>query len=122
MEKFYTAIGKNIRQKRKENKLTQEKLAIRLNTSSQYISRIERGKVCPSLEFLYKAADSLNCSIYALLPSAYPKQRSFFSEEIEYQLNHCSHWKKQHLVNYIAWFLQQPDPIQTAAKRKRNHF
>lgn len=111
MESIYVAIGKNIRQKRKENKLTQEKLANKMDTSSQYISRIERGKVCPSLEFLYKAAASLECPIYALLPSTYPAQRSFFSEEVEYQLNHCSDWKKQHLVNYIAWLLQQSDPL-----------
>lgn len=111
MQSVYEAIGKNIRQKRKEKNLTQEKLANQMDTSAQYISRIERGKVGPSLEFLYKISSVLNCPIYALLPSAYPVQRSFFSEEIEYQLNNCSAWKKHFLVNYIAWFLQQADPF-----------
>lgn len=114
MQSIYEAIGKNIRQKRKEKNLTQEKLANQMDTSAQYISRIERGKVGPSLEFLYKISAALNCSIYTLLPSTYPAQRSFFSEEIEYQLNHCSAWKKQFLVNYIAWFLQQADPLRQA--------
>ena len=116
MYEIYTAIGKNIRQKRKETHLTQEMLANKVDTSSQYISRIERGKVCPSLEFLYKMSAALSCSIYALLPSAYPMQRSFFSEEIVYQINNCSIWKRQFLLNYIAWFLQQPDPTQSIGK------
>ena len=112
MQNVYTAIGKKICQKRKELKWTQEILADKVNTTPQYISRIERGKVCPSLEFLYKFAETFDCPIYALLPATQAEKRSFFSQEIEYQLNHCSTWKKQFLVNYITWFLQQADPTE----------
>lgn len=114
MQDIYAAIGLNVKKMRKAKKFTQEKLADSVNSSAQYISRIERGQVCSSLDFLYKLASALGCPIYALLPSSYPTQRRFFSEEIEYQLNHCSAWKKQFLANYISWFLQQPDPLPHA--------
>ena len=53
---LYIEIGKNVRRRRKEQILTQEALAESVESSSQYISRIERGQVGPSLEFLYKLA------------------------------------------------------------------
>jgi len=53
MQDIYISIGQNIRRRRKEKHLTQESLAANVETSAQYISRIERGQVCPSLEFLY---------------------------------------------------------------------
>ena len=59
MQDIYISIGQNIRRRRKEKHLTQESLAANVETSAQYISRIERGQVCPSLEFLYR----LSCRI-----------------------------------------------------------
>lgn len=53
MQDIYMSIGQSIRRRRKEKHLTQESLATNVETSAQYISRIERGQVCPSLEFLY---------------------------------------------------------------------
>lgn len=110
MQSIYSTIGKNIHNKRKERHMTQEFLAAKIETSAQYVSRIERGQVCSSLEFLYKLADALDCSIYELLPSAETSNRKFFSQEVEYQINHCSKWKQQMILSYIEWFIQQPDP------------
>lgn len=104
------SIGTKVKQARKECKMTQEALADKLDTTPQYISRIECGKTGVSLEFLYKLAEILDCPIYALLPATRSSNRSFFSQELEYQLSNCSSWKKQHIVNYITWFLQQSDP------------
>ena len=69
MQDIYISIGQNIRRRRKEKHLTQESLAANVETSAQYISRIERGQVCPSLEFLYRLSAALECPIYSLLPS-----------------------------------------------------
>lgn len=112
MEEILFEMGKRIRQKRRDQSMTQEALADKLDTSSQYIGRIERGLVCPSLKFIYKLAAAMNCSVYALLPSAYPTERSFLSEEIMYRLNQCSLWKKQFLIKFVDWFLHQSDPNQ----------
>lgn len=45
MQDIYISIGQNIRRRRKEKHLTQESLAANVETSAQYISRIERGQV-----------------------------------------------------------------------------
>lgn len=44
MQDIYISIGQNIRRRRKEKHLTQESLAANVETSAQYISRIEAGK------------------------------------------------------------------------------
>lgn len=44
MQDIYISIGQNIRRRRKEKHLTQESLAANVETSAQYISRIERGQ------------------------------------------------------------------------------
>lgn len=110
MQDIYTLIGQNIRHRRKEKHLTQEALATNVETSAQYISRIERGQVCPSLEFLYRLSSALECSIYSLLPSSTPNApTSFFSQELASRLNSCDPQKQQFLMNFISWYLQQPN-------------
>ena len=61
MQVIYISIGQSIRRRRKEKHLTQKSLAANVETSAQYISRIERGQVCPSLEFLYRLSAALEC-------------------------------------------------------------
>lgn len=73
MQDIYISIGQNIRRRRKEKLLTQESLAANVETSAQYISRIERGQVCPSLEFLYRLSAALECPIcHPLHPALLP--------------------------------------------------
>lgn len=107
MEDIYLEIGKRIRQQRKARGLTQEKLAERLSTTMQYISRLERAKNNISIEYLYRIADVLDCSIYTLLPATHSAKRKFFSEELMFQLDHCSPKQKQFISSYVTWFLQQ---------------
>ena len=107
MENIYLEIGKRIRQQRKARGLTQEELAEKLSTTMQYISRLERAKNKVSIEYLYRIADALDCSIYTLLPATQLPQRKFFSEDLMYQLEHCTPKQKQFITSYITWFLQQ---------------
>jgi len=107
LENIYLEIGKRIRQQRKAHGLTREEFAENLSTTMQYISRLERAKNKVSIEYLYRIADALDCSIYTLLPATQLPQRKFFSEELMYQLDHCSLKQKQFIANYVTWFLQQ---------------
>ena len=52
-----TLFGQRLKQLREEAKLTQEELAIKLDTKKQYISRYELDQFEPSFYFLVKAAD-----------------------------------------------------------------
>ena len=103
MQDIYISIGQSIRRRRKEKHLTQESLAANVETSAQYISRIERGQVCPSLEFLYRLSAALECPIYSLLPSTAPSaSTSFFSQELASQLNSCTPQQQQFLMSFIG--------------------
>lgn len=54
------ALGNNICTARKQNNLTQEELAYRINKSDKYVSMIERAKSGISITALVKICDALN--------------------------------------------------------------
>ncbi|MBE6155335.1 MAG: helix-turn-helix transcriptional regulator [Firmicutes bacterium] len=57
----------NLRYYRIENKMTQVDLAIKTDLTDKYISDLERGQFCPSLEKLDDLALALNIDTYLLL-------------------------------------------------------
>lgn len=59
----WTVFANNLKKYRKENKLTQDELAKRLNVSRSAISYYEKGTVEPSIYFLINLANEMNCSI-----------------------------------------------------------
>ena len=56
-------LGKKIRKLRKENNLTQEKLAEQLRISTVYMGYLERGKGQPSLKLLMKIARKFSVKV-----------------------------------------------------------
>lgn len=69
MEKkqFDTEFGKFARGKRESLGLTQQDLAAKMNIDYQSISRLERGKVAPTLHWCYRLADALEIELPTLL-------------------------------------------------------
>lgn len=63
----YAALGKRIKNKRVENKLTQEQLGEMCELSAAHIGHIERGTRILSVEVLFKIAQVLNVSVDYLL-------------------------------------------------------
>jgi transcriptional regulator, XRE family len=61
-------IGLKIRQKRQENGINQEKLALLAEIDRSYMGRIERGEVNITLEKLYRLCEVLECEAADLLP------------------------------------------------------
>lgn len=59
----YVEIGRRIQIKRKELKLTQEKLSEIIDVSPSYISEIERGSSISSLSTISKISNTLNISL-----------------------------------------------------------
>jgi transcriptional regulator with XRE-family HTH domain len=64
----FTEVGKMIRRKRKSLKLTQEQLAARARIDKHYLSRIEKGKQQPSLNFLDKIAQAFESKLLIDIP------------------------------------------------------
>ncbi|WP_309657016.1 helix-turn-helix transcriptional regulator [Vreelandella vilamensis] len=68
MEELAVAIGKNIREKRQANGLSQERCALVAGIDRSYMGRIERGEVSITVEKLYIIAKVLQCEPITLLP------------------------------------------------------
>ena len=63
----YVEIGKRIKLKRKQLKITQEKLAEIIDVSTSFISEIERGTSISSLQTITKIAQTLDLSLDYLI-------------------------------------------------------
>lgn len=61
------ALGQNLRKCRKEQKLSQEKLAEAVGLSANYIGLIERGEKQPALDTLVNILNALDASADAIL-------------------------------------------------------
>lgn len=68
MEELAVAIGKNIREKRRANGLSQDRFALLAGIDRSYMGRIERGEVSITIEKLYRIAATLQCEPITLLP------------------------------------------------------
>lgn len=57
----YKAIGRRIRDYRKDNNITQEKFAEMLSISIEHLSRVETGVMRPSLNLIQNICQTINC-------------------------------------------------------------
>lgn len=62
------ALGKRIREVRKETGVSQDILALSCGLDRSYVGRIERGEVNVTIEKLYKIAACLDCEPADFLP------------------------------------------------------
>ncbi|EDM67835.1 hypothetical protein PE36_17760 [Moritella sp. PE36] len=61
-------VGLKIKVRRKEMRVSQDKLALLADIDRSYVGRIERGEVNITLEKLYQIAEVLECDAKGLLP------------------------------------------------------
>ncbi|MCJ8351380.1 helix-turn-helix transcriptional regulator [Moritella sp.] len=61
-------VGLKIKVRRKEMRVSQDKLALLADIDRSYVGRIERGEVNITLEKLYEIAEVLDCDAKDLLP------------------------------------------------------
>ncbi len=74
-------FAKRIKSIRKSLKLTQKEFADKLNTHSQTISRYEKGKLTPSVDFLFSLTDKLKVNPTWLLTG---KGKMFFDDNYNF--------------------------------------
>lgn len=84
----FDAIGKRIKEKRKELLLTQEKLAEMLDVSVEHLSRIETGSYRPSLALIEKI-----CRIFGV-----DESELMFGDKKDYQFNKGLYFKIESLT------------------------
>ncbi|HIS35869.1 TPA: helix-turn-helix transcriptional regulator [Candidatus Scatousia excrementigallinarum] len=75
-------LGLKVKEFRKQQKLTQEKLAEIIGVDNGYISKLEVGQNFPSISTLEKIATALNIELYELFQFTKGKDKDFKQEII----------------------------------------
>ena len=86
----YTIIGKRIQTRRQEQNITQEKLAERVGISVVYLSKIENGRVYPTLETLSNICTELDTELSAILSNTVIARKDYANERVLELFNSCS--------------------------------
>lgn len=68
MKDLAKKFGLNVRNRRKQLNISQEKLALLAEMDRSYGGRVERGEVNITLDKAYRIAEVLQCDIRELLP------------------------------------------------------
>ena len=66
----FKLIGSRIKQQREHRQLTQEVVAEQADITTVYLSKIENGKVTPTLSTLDAICSILNCDLGSLLANS----------------------------------------------------
>lgn len=98
----YNAIGSRIRQYRQERGITQEDLALKLNTSISYISYIERGIKKPSLQRLVDIADIMHVTVNDFIYDSSNTATPYFDRDLQYLISMCTPDKQRKITECIA--------------------
>lgn len=97
----YKRLGERIAQTRKEQKLSQEKLAELADITATNLSHIERGKIKTSIETLVAIANALNITANDLLCDSLDYSTQEIKNRIATTLEGCT-IQELHLIADIA--------------------
>lgn len=113
----YIELGKRIRKKRKNLKLTQAKLAELSKIKSSNLSHIERGATKVSLPTLVKLANALNTTLDYLLYNSLENNINISIEQLNQLLENCS---PQDLALILEMTKTTKSIIEQAKKQPKN--
>ena len=86
----YTVIGKRIQLNRQNKGITQEKLAEKVGISVVYLSKIENGRVYPTLETLSNLCTELDTELAAILSNTEVARKDYANDRVLELFNACS--------------------------------
>ena len=86
----YTMIGKRLKESRMAAKLTQEKVAEAADITTVYLSKIENGKVAPTLDTLGAVCAAVNADLGYVLSGCQYSQKTYGSETVLQLFQSCT--------------------------------
>lgn len=104
----YTIIGERLKKARVDKKLTQEKLAEKLDVSIAFLSRIERGNSHISLKRLSQVCDILGVTEGFILNGASTESQNYLADDLSSLLKNCPA-NKQKLIYKISRVIAEED-------------
>lgn len=100
-------IGEKIKYYRKLNKMTQEELASKLNTTKQAVSRYEKGTRKANQDILFQLCDIFNISIDDFFPSSEANNSEL--DELIATYNTLHHPRQQKVYNFAKEQLDEQE-------------
>lgn len=100
----FALIGVRMQATRKQQKMTQEHMAERLQVSVGYISQIERGITRPNLEMLSEICICLDCELTYLLTGTVRGDRDYRKDEYAEQFDRLTD-KERNVVLDVMYSL-----------------
>jgi len=111
----FEILGRNIRQERTKQNMTQEQLSEKVGISAVFLSQIENSRKVPSLETVYKIASCLYITMEGMFKADDISAHNI-DQRIEVLLRDKTEREKQILfdiMNYIAHVQWQSESNQT---------
>lgn len=108
----YELLGKRIREERKRLKLTQEKLAERIDLSEAYIGQIERGERILSLDTLLKITDQFGVTVDYLINNSLDLNDDQFLNQLKKIMIDRSTKEKKMILDVLRVMLAHVDELQ----------
>ncbi len=97
------SLGNRIRTERQRRGITQEKLAEKVDISTNFMSLIENGRNM-SVETLVKIADALGVTVDYLLSDTLASPKDIISEQIVQSLSELNENEKLYFLNMIKQY------------------
>ena len=97
----YKSIGKNIRKRRDELEIKQEKLAEMVDLSVSYMGAIERGEKLPKLKVFISIANALKVSSDVLLSGVLDVGNQIIASELSKELSGLSKSDQIRIFNVL---------------------
>jgi len=86
----YKLIGSRLKAERDAKHLTQETVAEQANITTVYLSKIENGKVHPTLDTLSAVCTVIGCDLGAALLNSVSESKDYQSEVVVQLFHACS--------------------------------
>ena len=97
----YKLIGSRIKKQRERNKMTQEQVAELVDITIVYLSKIENGKVRPTLDTLSAICSALDCDLGEILLNVTSESCRYQNEYVIKIFNACSAHVKPIALNLL---------------------
>lgn len=97
----YCLIGKRLKEQRNEEKLTQEQVAERAEITTVYLSKIENGKVAPTLDTLATICAVIDADIGYVLSGCQYYRHEYGNDVILELFRACSPEVKPIAINLL---------------------
>ena len=86
----YRLIGSRMQEQRKKMKLTQDYVSEAIGITTVYLSKIENGKVRPTIDTLSAICDVIQCDLGTILTNVSSESDSYQTEEVTRLFRACS--------------------------------